>query len=254
MKLGFCFNLVHVAPIELCLHLSLCVDLDPDNDHPSISPVNSPYSSLSPFYTLRHLQRSSILSISSPAAADDGVLALIVLKGGDLGVLIRTACKINPAWHLIRGNFYSQLRDLKNFESVRLTEEWWSRWTLRLGKCSWRKLVQWSWFSVRLLLKRLSSRMAYPLWKRSSHSATLVTLMVNSFFFYCVQVSIYLRIPIVKFCGAVPVRTSSDQLYRLKKFTLRLFYASDIRQPNVEVCKFASVEYVKVWSIKAHDN
>lgn len=44
----------------------------------------------------------------------------------------------------------------------------------------------------------------------------------------------------------MPVRTSSDQLYRLKKFTLRLFYASDIRQPNVEVCKFASVEYVKV--------
>ncbi|KFK25856.1 hypothetical protein AALP_AA8G171200 [Arabis alpina] len=35
----------------------------------------------------------------------------------------------------------------------------------------------------------------------------------------------------------VPVRTSSDQLYRLKKFTLRLFYASDIRQPNVEVAK-----------------
>ncbi|ESQ41618.1 hypothetical protein EUTSA_v10012466mg [Eutrema salsugineum] len=35
----------------------------------------------------------------------------------------------------------------------------------------------------------------------------------------------------------VPVRTSGDQLYRLKKFTLRLFYASDIRQPNVEVAK-----------------
>jgi hypothetical protein len=35
----------------------------------------------------------------------------------------------------------------------------------------------------------------------------------------------------------VPVRTSSDQLYRLKKFTLRLFYASDIKQPNVEVAK-----------------
>lgn len=68
------------------------------------------------------------------------------------------------------------------------------------------------------------------------------------------QVSIYglfpqpsnLRIPNVKLCGAVPVRTSSDQLYRLKKFTLRLFYASDIKQPNVEVCKFASVEYDNV--------
>ncbi|CAN8256112.1 unnamed protein product [Cochlearia groenlandica] len=35
----------------------------------------------------------------------------------------------------------------------------------------------------------------------------------------------------------VPVRTSGDQLYRLKKFTLRLFYASDIRQPNIEVAK-----------------
>ncbi|XP_018445909.2 uncharacterized protein LOC108817661 isoform X2 [Raphanus sativus] len=35
----------------------------------------------------------------------------------------------------------------------------------------------------------------------------------------------------------VPVRTSGDQLYRLKRFTLRLFNASDIRQPNVEVAK-----------------
>ncbi|KAF8081065.1 hypothetical protein N665_0908s0021 [Sinapis alba] len=35
----------------------------------------------------------------------------------------------------------------------------------------------------------------------------------------------------------VPVRTSGDQLYRLKKFTLRLFNSSDIRQPNVEVAK-----------------
>ncbi|CAH8364666.1 unnamed protein product [Eruca vesicaria subsp. sativa] len=35
----------------------------------------------------------------------------------------------------------------------------------------------------------------------------------------------------------VPVRTSGDQLYRLRKFTLRLFNASDIKQPNVEVAK-----------------
>nr|GMD61724.1 trafficking protein particle complex subunit 8 [Ipomoea batatas] len=35
----------------------------------------------------------------------------------------------------------------------------------------------------------------------------------------------------------VPVRTASDQPYRLKKFKLRLFYASDIRQPNIEVAK-----------------
>lgn len=41
---------------------------------------------------------------------------------------------------------------------------------------------------------------------------------------------------------AVPVRTSGDQLYRLKKFTLRLFNASDIKQPNVEVRILASVE------------
>ena len=34
---------------------------------------------------------------------------------------------------------------------------------------------------------------------------------------------------------AVPVRTASDQPYRLQKFKLRLFYASDIRQPNLEV-------------------
>ncbi|GMP98560.1 hypothetical protein CsSME_00046396 [Camellia sinensis var. sinensis] len=35
----------------------------------------------------------------------------------------------------------------------------------------------------------------------------------------------------------VPVRTASDQPYRLQKFKLRLFYASDIRQPDVEVAK-----------------
>ncbi|KAL6988128.1 hypothetical protein U1Q18_013875 [Sarracenia purpurea var. burkii] len=35
----------------------------------------------------------------------------------------------------------------------------------------------------------------------------------------------------------VPVRTASDQPYRLQKFKLRLFYASDIRQPNAEVVK-----------------
>ncbi|CAA3025102.1 trafficking particle complex subunit 8 isoform X3, partial [Olea europaea subsp. europaea] len=32
----------------------------------------------------------------------------------------------------------------------------------------------------------------------------------------------------------VPVRTASDQPYRLRKFRLRLFYASEIRQPNIE--------------------
>ncbi|KAL2464074.1 Tetratricopeptide repeat (TPR)-like superfamily protein [Forsythia ovata] len=35
----------------------------------------------------------------------------------------------------------------------------------------------------------------------------------------------------------VPVRTASDQPYRLRKFRLRLFYASEIRQPNIEVAK-----------------
>ncbi|KAM7264486.1 hypothetical protein ACFE04_002169 [Oxalis oulophora] len=35
----------------------------------------------------------------------------------------------------------------------------------------------------------------------------------------------------------VPVRTASDQPYRLQKFKLRLFNASDIRQPNVEGAK-----------------
>lgn len=35
--------------------------------------------------------------------------------------------------------------------------------------------------------------------------------------------------------GAVPVRTASDQPYRLQKFRLRLFYDSDVRQPNLEV-------------------
>ena len=34
---------------------------------------------------------------------------------------------------------------------------------------------------------------------------------------------------------SVPVRTASDQPYRLQKFRLRLFYASDVRQPNLEV-------------------
>lgn len=35
--------------------------------------------------------------------------------------------------------------------------------------------------------------------------------------------------------NAVPVRTSSDQPYRLQKFKLRLFYESDIKQPNIMV-------------------
>lgn len=35
----------------------------------------------------------------------------------------------------------------------------------------------------------------------------------------------------------VPVRTASDQPYRLQKFKLRMFYASDVRQQNVEVTK-----------------
>ncbi|XP_065855905.1 uncharacterized protein [Euphorbia lathyris] len=35
----------------------------------------------------------------------------------------------------------------------------------------------------------------------------------------------------------VPVRTSSDQPYRIHQFRLRLFYESDIRQPNLEVAK-----------------
>ncbi|CAI9097588.1 OLC1v1034055C1 [Oldenlandia corymbosa var. corymbosa] len=35
----------------------------------------------------------------------------------------------------------------------------------------------------------------------------------------------------------VPVRTASDQPYRLQKFNLRLFCASDIRQPNIEAAK-----------------
>ncbi|KAL4591859.1 hypothetical protein LXL04_004833 [Taraxacum kok-saghyz] len=35
----------------------------------------------------------------------------------------------------------------------------------------------------------------------------------------------------------VPVRTASDQPYRLQKFKLRMVYASDVRQPNVEVTK-----------------
>lgn len=41
--------------------------------------------------------------------------------------------------------------------------------------------------------------------------------------------------------NAVPVRTASDQPYRLKKFKLRLFYASDIRQPNIEVLLLAEI-------------
>lgn len=35
----------------------------------------------------------------------------------------------------------------------------------------------------------------------------------------------------------VPVRTASDQPYRVQKFRLRLFYGSDVQQPNVEVTK-----------------
>lgn len=33
----------------------------------------------------------------------------------------------------------------------------------------------------------------------------------------------------------VPVRTASDQPYRIQKFKLRLFYASDVRQPDLQV-------------------
>ncbi|KAL6521190.1 hypothetical protein OROGR_017759 [Orobanche gracilis] len=35
----------------------------------------------------------------------------------------------------------------------------------------------------------------------------------------------------------VPVRTASDQPHRVRKFKLRLFYASEIRQPNIEAAK-----------------
>lgn len=35
----------------------------------------------------------------------------------------------------------------------------------------------------------------------------------------------------------VPVRTASDQPYRIKKFSSRLFYGSEIRQPNLEASK-----------------
>ncbi|KAK7396773.1 hypothetical protein VNO78_17931 [Psophocarpus tetragonolobus] len=35
----------------------------------------------------------------------------------------------------------------------------------------------------------------------------------------------------------VPVRTASDQPYRLHKFKLRLFYASDVRRPDLKVAK-----------------
>ncbi|KAH1195455.1 Trafficking protein particle complex subunit 8 [Glycine max] len=35
----------------------------------------------------------------------------------------------------------------------------------------------------------------------------------------------------------VPVRTASDQPYRLHKFKLRLFYASDVRKPDMKVAK-----------------
>lgn len=44
---------------------------------------------------------------------------------------------------------------------------------------------------------------------------------------------------------AVPVRTASDQSYRLQKFKLRLFYASDIRQPNLEVIVKCTVWFEK---------
>lgn len=33
----------------------------------------------------------------------------------------------------------------------------------------------------------------------------------------------------------MPVRTVSDQPYRLQKFKMRLFGASDIRQPDIQV-------------------
>jgi len=45
---------------------------------------------------------------------------------------------------------------------------------------------------------------------------------------------------------AVPVRTASDQPYRLQKFKLRLFYESDIRQPNLEVIVKSTVWFLKI--------
>lgn len=35
----------------------------------------------------------------------------------------------------------------------------------------------------------------------------------------------------------VPVRTASDQPYRLRKFKLRIVYATDVRQPDIEVAR-----------------
>ena len=50
---------------------------------------------------------------------------------------------------------------------------------------------------------------------------------------------------------AVPVRTASDQPYRLHKFKLRLFYASDIRQPNLEVItEMCYWHFYKMWGKK----
>ncbi|PIA54301.1 hypothetical protein AQUCO_00900680v1 [Aquilegia coerulea] len=48
----------------------------------------------------------------------------------------------------------------------------------------------------------------------------------------------------------VPVRTASDQPYRLHQFKLRLHYASDICQPNVE----AAEEHLKEVVTRASDN
>eukprot|EP01018_Ginkgo_biloba_P005816 Gb_19012 [translate_table: standard] len=49
----------------------------------------------------------------------------------------------------------------------------------------------------------------------------------------------------------VPVRTASDQPYRLQKFKLRMFYASEIRQPRVESAEEHLMQVVSNASDKA---
>lgn len=56
--------------------------------------------------------------------------------------------------------------------------------------------------------------------------------------------------------STVPVRTASEQPYRLQDFELRMFYASDIAQPSPEVRNLDLISFViakcKVLRIHGH--
>lgn len=121
----------------------------------------------------------------------------------------------------------------------------WIRRTRHLAKCYWTRSLRSSWSSLLLSSKKLPSRTTSLSFRCSALSAPSTTSTVTSHSpslllrEMCVLGFDRLVRGLIGSCFlqfvAVPVRTASDQPYRLQKFKLRLFSASDIRQPNLEV-------------------